>query len=128
MRKIFLGILTMIYIGISSGIAMDVHYCMGKMAGVDLYTTKNDKCGKCGMKEKKAGCCHDEHHFYKLSDLHKNVTNTISFAAGVIAVMTQYPSYHQRVPANATTLEVYDKSPPDDTGPSTFILHCVFRL
>ena len=112
---------------ISSGVAMDIHYCMGKKAGVDFYGATNDKCGLCGMKEKK-GCCHDEHKFYKLNDSHKNVSNNISFTANEVAVVTEYSLYNWQLPSNAAAITVNNHSPPDLTGPSACILNCVFRI
>ena len=129
MKKIFVGILTMMYMTVSSGIAMEIHYCMGKKAGVDFYGSTNDKCGRCGMKEKNmAGCCHDEHKFYKLSDSHKNVTNNISFNAGETAIVTEYPVYTWQLPAEKVVAMVNNHSPPGNTGPSVCILNCIFRL
>lgn len=128
MKKILLGILTMMYMTVSSGFAMQVHYCMGKKAGVDLYGTASDKCGRCGMKEKKAGCCHDELKFYKLSDSHKNVTNNISFAGTEVAIINEYPVFDWNLPSDVALNIVNNHSPPDDTGPSACVLNCVFRL
>ena len=118
----------MAYMLVSSGIAMEIHYCMGKRSGVDFYTAKEDKCGKCGMKEKKGGCCNDEHKFYKLEDSHKNVSNDISFNAGEIAIITQYPQYDWQLPNDAAITVVNNHSPPDDNGPSACIMNCVFRI
>ena len=128
MKKVFVGILAMMYMTVSSGIAMEIHYCMGKKAGVDFYGSANDKCGRCGMKEKKSGCCHDEHKFYKLSDSHKNVSNNINFTANEIAVLTEYPVYNWQLPADRALASINNHSSPDDTGPSNCILNCVFRL
>ena len=127
MKKAFLGILTMLYMTVASGIAMEIHYCMGKRAGVEFYGTDYDKCGRCGMKEKK-NCCHDEYKFYKLSDSHKNVSNNISFAADQVAIVTEYPSYNWQLPADAAIAIANNHSPPDDTGPSAHVLNCVFRI
>ncbi len=128
MKKVFVGILAIMYMAVSSGFAMDIHYCMGKKAGVDFYGSANDKCGRCGMKGKKGGCCHDELKFYKLSDSHKNVSNNISFTVDVIAVVTEYPHYNWQLPADAALATVNNNSPPDDTGPSACVLNCVFRI
>jgi len=128
MKKVFLGILTMLYMTVASGIAMEIHYCMGKKAGVEFYGSDSDKCGRCGMKDKKSGCCHDEHKFYKLSDSHKNVTNDISFAANEVAVVTEYFLYNWQLADDEAVALVNYHSPPDDTGPSACVLNCVFRL
>ena len=128
MKKFFLGILTMMYMMTASGIGVDVHYCMGERVGVELYgPTPDGKCGKCGMKEKKSGCCQDQHKFYKLSDSHKNVNNTLSFAGAGISVVSLGSIFQSRPPVQIVTVEVAEYSPPYHTGPSPIILHCIFR-
>src|SRR6202012_1106915 len=90
MKKFIVAIIAVLYMGISSGIAMDIHYCMGKETSVDFYGKgDNGKCDKCGMKDKK-GCCGDEHKFYKLADSHKSVSNDIKLSTTVIAILTTF--------------------------------------
>lgn len=128
MKKFFLAILTMMYMTVTSGIAMEIHYCMGKKAGMDFYGNATDKCGSCGMTENKSGCCHDEHQFYKLSDWHKNITNDINFSAIEIAVANEYPFYSWQLPAFAANAVSNNHSPPECTRPSACVLNCTFRL
>ena len=130
MKKIFLGILTMMYMTVSAGIGVDVHYCMGKKVGFELYGPSPDgKCGKCGMKDKdkKAGCCQDQHKFYKLSDSHKNVTNNLSLAGAGISVVSLGAIFQPKPPVHISSVEDYEYTPPDDTRPSPLIFHCIFR-
>jgi hypothetical protein len=127
MKKMIIAIITVIYMSISSGIAMDIHYCMGKLTGFELYGKENDLCGKCGMKNKK-GCCGDNYKFYKLSDSHKNVYNNISFTLGSIAVAKNYSSYNWHLSTTIATNAVANNSPPLYTRPSACIMNCVFRL
>lgn len=112
---------------VSSGVAMEIHYCMGKRAGVDFYKTAGDTCGRCGMKEKKGGCCNDEHLFYKLDDAHKNVYNNYNAFISPVIVMHDFSVY-----VTATVLPVekrfVQKAPPGDYGPPIFIKNCVFRI
>lgn len=112
----------------ASGIAMDIHYCMGKRAGVDFFNGGNEKCGRCGMKEKKNGCCHDEHQFHKLQDSHKNVSNDISFLPDEAVISTTYYTYDWLIPAKGKTSIVRNNSPPLYAGRDACIFHCVFRL
>lgn len=128
MKKIYIGILAVVYMGISSGIAMEIHYCMGKKAGVGFYGSSSDKCGKCGMKDTKTGCCHDEHKFYKLNDSHKTVSNDINFSTGELAIVNDHYLYDWQMPVNIALTAVNNNSPPDHTEPSACILNCVFRL
>lgn len=128
MKKFIVAILAFLYLGVSSGIAMEIHYCMGKKAGVEFYGSDNEKCGKCGMTEKKSGCCNDEHKFYKLNDSHKNVSNDLSFEIP-IAIIAKSNSDQITYPLfDPFTLEVTNHSPPINTGPSFCILNCTFRL
>lgn len=111
-----------------SGIALEIHYCMGQKAGMEFYGSNDGPCGKCGMKEKKGGCCHDEHKFIKLEDSHKNVSNDLSFDAGFKFIKTYFPEYLAPALTNGPVAQVNNHSPPEDTGPSACILNCVFRL
>ncbi len=128
MKKFYIGILAVVYMGVSSGIAMEIHYCMGKKAGVEFFGSTSDKCGKCGMKDTKTGCCHDEHKFYKLNDSHKTVSNDINFSAGEIIIVNDHYLYDWSMPENITLTAVNNHSPPDYTEPSACIMNCLFRL
>ncbi len=129
MKKVLIGILAIVYLAVSSGVVMELHYCMGKLAGVELYGGKDDRCGRCGMTEKKGGCCHDELKIYKLEDAHKNVTNAFSFGEEKVAVISNYavsPLWPEPLQAAALPAPVH--SPPDIGGPSINITNCVFRI
>jgi hypothetical protein len=128
MKKIYIGILAVVYMAVSSGIALELHYCMGKEAGMDLYGTSSEKCGKCGMTEKDLGCCHDEFKFYKLSDFHKTVSNDIDLTAASFAVVTDHSLFNWQMPEAREVTAVNNNSPPGYTGPSACIMNCVFRL
>ena len=69
MRFIFL-IVTIIYLAASTGATVHLHYCMGRIADVDLMHHAEKVCGLCGM-EKPAdgdnGCCKDETETIKIS-------------------------------------------------------------
>lgn len=128
MKRFSAAILAILYLVISSGIALEIHYCMGKRAGVELYGTGSDKCGRCGMTDTKSGCCHDEYKLYKLDDSHKLVSNDIKIAAGEMLLPGEHILYHWTLPEANTVSGFNDHSPPKDTGPSACVLNCVFRL
>lgn len=128
MKKIYIGILAFVYMAVSSGVALELHYCMGDKAGMDLYGSSTGKCGKCGMAEKDTGCCHDEFKFYKLSDSHKTVSNDIIFTAAEFVVVKDFSLYSWQMPANIAAAAVNNNSPPIYTEPSACIMNCVFRI
>lgn len=113
---------------VSSGMVMEIHYCMGKKAGQDIYSAKNDKCPKCGMKEKKDGCCSDKHELVKLEDSHKNVYNTLDFSAKEISIVNEYSLYNCQLPVTAAATIVTNHSPPNYNWPDAGIMNCVFRI
>ena len=128
MKKILAGILALMYLTVTSGIAMEIHYCMGKKAGIEFYGSSSEVCGMCGMQEDKTGCCHDEHKFVKLGDSHKNVNNNISFHAFEKVILNYNPSFTMQL-ALATGSDAFENYiPPDYTGPSACILNGVFRI
>ena len=128
MKKIYIGILAFVYMAVSSGIAVQLHYCMGDKAGMEFYGSASDKCGKCGMTEKDTGCCHDEFKFYKISDSHKTVSNNIDLSIPSTWVYTDFYIYNWQMPDNTALTAVNNHSPPDYTGPSASIMNCVFRI
>lgn len=128
MKKIIIAISALVYMAVSSGIAMEIHYCMGKKAGVEFYGSGSDKCGKCGMKDTNKGCCHDEHKFYKLNDSHKTASNDINFAPGEMAILNDQFLYDWKMPENIALAAINNHSPPGNTEPSACIMNCVFRL
>lgn len=115
------------YLGVSSGFAMEIHYCMGKMAGVDFYKTETATCNRCGMKAKK-GCCNDVHKFYKLADAHKNIVNDLQFQSPVVFIVPQYALL--KAPALLPVAINYsgNLSPPFYSCCAVYIRNCVFRI
>ncbi len=128
MKKPVIAIIAILYMTVSSGIAMEIHYCMGKKAGVEFYGSSADKCGKCGMKDTKTGCCHDEHKFYKLSDSHKTVSNDLSLGPNETVLVNDNYLRDWQVPADISLTAINNHSPPHPTGHSACILNCVFRI
>lgn len=128
MKKVYIGILAIVYMAVSSGIAVQLHYCMGDKAGMELYGSVSDKCGKCGMTEKDTGCCHDEFKFYKISDSHKTVSNDIDLATSSVAVVNDHYTYNWQTPVNTAITSVNNHSPPDYTKPDVCIMNCTFRI
>lgn len=114
---------------VSSGIAMEIHYCMGERAGADFYGSSSDKCGKCGMTEQnKKGCCHDDNKFFKLADSHKKAANDFSFFQHEILPVPSYALYNWNIPVAGANTITNNNSPPGYQPPPARILHGVFRI
>ncbi len=126
MKKFFLAILAIIYFGVSSGVAMNIHYCMGRIASVDLMH-HSDKCGKCGMK-KSGGCCKDEFKIFKINDSHKLISNDINIFAPIVIIDNSKNIFDTNLPSSDLTSEFNNHSPPEPSGVSLNILYSVFRI
>jgi hypothetical protein len=130
MQKAALALLTFIYLLVSSGIMLEVHYCMGKTAGVEWYSSsKSERCSVCGMKEKKGGCCSNTQQFYKLSNYHKQAINYLSFEAPVSDLALPQWAAYVAPPIAYTSIAVpHSHSPPPLPGQKRHVLLCVFRI
>lgn len=128
MKKIYTGILAILYLAVSTGIAVEIHYCMGKKAGVEFYGSSSDKCGKCGMTGTDNGCCHDEFKYYKISDSHFSASNDIQLTQDGPLIANMYNRFEWQMPVGEDPVVLNDHSPPANTGPSTCIKNCIFRL
>ncbi len=130
LKKIFTIFIAVVYLAVSSGIVMEVHHCMGKLAGasVSLFGKETHKCGTCGMVNAKNSCCKDELKLVKLQDSHKQVSFDFLVQAPAIAT-THFPG-----PIAMSNLPLQDRysylnhSPPNIALPSLCILHCNFRV
>jgi hypothetical protein len=128
MRKLLLLIVTFCYIASTSGVAVQWHYCMGKLRSVDIGLANHDEtCGKCGMVKGNNHCCKDEVSVAKVSDSHHQ-TNQLAFAAlSLDAIVTEpivlpKPFVQLLVPAYA-----YQSNAPPDIVKNRTILYQVFR-
>ena len=111
-----------------SGLAMQVHYCMGHRVGVDFFENEHDNCGKCGMTDKN-GCCHDDHKFYKLDQGHKYSQNTIHVEIPIRTIIYLYADWAiAPISLPICNNRQYNNGPPVYSGFDRCLLHCVFRL
>lgn len=127
MKKVFITILALIYLVTSTGAAINIHYCMGKVVSVGLLHNNDGECGKCGMKAK-GGCCKDENKIIKIKDSHKLVSvypNIIEPVAIINKTTHLFPLFF----INEVLFVTSDNnSPPGGSSRSLCILNCVFII
>lgn len=127
MKKLFVGILSFVYLGMSGGIAMNLHYCMGRLNNVDYAYHDNDHCGKCGMKTGE-GCCHNEFKLIKLAG-DQQLTNKQSLVEQPLVILPVYFTDFLQSSGNGNTAQVVPCfSPPGFRQPAVYLLNCVFRV
>lgn len=111
------------------GATIHMHYCMNELVGWSLWHGERDKeCGKCGMKEKKGGCCKDEHKQVKLKTEHqKSVTAQYVQFLDVPALTTPVADFSFEIKPASLAFPV-SNAPPKIPRERLYILHCVFLI
>jgi hypothetical protein len=102
---------------------------MDEYVGWSLWhAEKGNKCGKCGMKETKGGCCKDEHKQIKLKAEYPKIAAAkyIPFfdVPATIPPVADFPFV-----ATSTTFHLpLSKGPPQIPKERLYLLHCVFLI
>jgi hypothetical protein len=128
-KKAVISILAFFYLAISSGVVINLHYCMNKLNAVQYYGEGDKICGKCGMHTDDAtGCCHDEIKVVKLADDHQPAS--VDFQLAGISPEFIIPSaFIISSFQNSNTEEYFvNHSPPRISMQDTYLRNCVFRI
>ncbi len=108
-----------------------MHYCMNEFVGWNIWHgNKINECGKCGMKEKKGGCCKDEHKQIKISaEQNHNQLKSFAFEQFSTLIIPTY-NYNFNFPKSILGAVIYPKanaSPPRQSVP-LYLSNCVFLI
>lgn len=128
MKKFLLITLTLLYIGVSSGIALNLHYCMGKLADVELGQAS--ACASCGKKSQPSGCCSSETQLIKLS-VDQNVHLTTATDLTPVTIKLLAGLFYEFLAPDATeiiTPLATNESPHGWTTLPLFIHHCTYLI
>jgi CDGSH-type Zn-finger protein len=126
MKRFTVAILAIIYFTISTGMVINMHYCMGKLRSVNVDVLAKNLCG-CGKKETK-GCCKTEHKLVKLEDNHKASVADFIFQSPVCILQNTYSLINTPL-INVNEQTAYNNhSPPLLSQQDTYLRNCVFRI
>ena len=78
--------IALFYLSATSGMVLNVHYCMDKISSISFGHEKDHNdgtCDKCGMLKTENHCCKDEVAEVKLNDAH--LTSSIDFELSSIS-------------------------------------------
>ena len=127
MKKGIASILFILYFAFSSGVVINLHYCMNKFDSSKFGAAKSEICGKCGMHtEDSNGCCHDVVKVIKIQDDQQVSSINVKFTAPEIADIV-YTHINDQLINNRNNLTFSDHSPPLNKQDS-YLLNCVFRI
>ena len=124
MKKALLSVVCVVYLAVSTGFCLSVHYCMDRFDSTELGSSKNDRCPKCGM-HKDGHCCRDEVKVIKLQTLHlATQIPTPDFSISI--VQRTYTDISIATTVQTKRFVMQDHGPPLDNDLS--LLNCVFRI
>ena len=128
MKRSAVAILAIIYLAISSGVVVNIHYCMGKMSSVKLQAWTPNTCA-CGKKmESKKGCCKTELKVVKVQDAQKIAYADHSLETPVTTIVRQLNLLQTPFYNTSAVILSYGHSPPLLSGTDTYLRNCVFRV
>lgn len=132
MKKFLVTILAFVYLTVSSGATINMHYCMGKLMNWDLTNKQNtqSKCGICGMEQSgHKGCCKDEHKVLQIDkDQKKSESAFQSFNISSEAIAVTYAELPSITISSILIENPVAHGPPQLGSVPIFILNCNFRI
>ena len=110
----------------TSGMVMNVHYCMGKVASVNIDNFQA-VCNKCGEKQER-DCCGTETKVVKLNETHNQSVNSFELKSPVAQTATYADADFMTSVYTGLNKPVRTNAPPLLSPPRFFIKNCVFRI
>jgi hypothetical protein len=128
MKKAVSAILIVFYFAVSSGVAINLHYCMNRFDSLQLGAVKSEVCGKCGMHTDDAnGCCHDEVKIIKLQDDQQVSNIHFQFSSFIALADIVQPDFTEQLFCGISYSSGNNHSPPLNKQ-DTYLVNCVFRI
>lgn len=128
MKRLAATLLALIYFSVSSGMVMNMHYCMGKLSSVKLAVLPAAKCA-CGKKSEKKSCCRTEVKLVKVEDAQqKAVVADVSFELSIAAPVTGLNFLHTSFYSGDISVISHAHAPPLLSEQDTYLQNCVFRI
>lgn len=129
MKKFAVTILALVYITVSTGATVQLHFCTDKLIGWSLTSVSPEHCGKCGMsKQGHKGCCHDEQKIIKVTKDQKSCENSFSFFNKALQPHQNFLYNKVNYLPLRAALNPNSHAPPLEKQVAIFIYNCVFLI
>lgn len=131
MKRLLIVIFLMVYVGVSTGITLTLHRCMGELVEVGVW--QNELCGNCGAKKQAEPhkCCTTETQQIKLTvDQTVESLPVVNFAPAVIALLFDVRDlFDLTEPEATTTVSGYSCHPPLEwSGVERLLQNCTLLI
>ena len=125
MKKLFAIVLLLMYGFSSTGMTLHLHYCCGKLDGIDLSPVKDDHCSGSHKLIKKT-CCDEKQVSLKLKS-EQNLAKFLNSVFQLTAIKTVHPEFLALCSVQSKKLvpEVFAPPPLQKNINSLF---CIYRI
>jgi hypothetical protein len=128
LRKLLIMLFCFVYILFSIGVAVNLHYCGGKLANVSFNHVNENNC--CGLKMKKMNCCKEKCIAYKINDNQNGGSKSLLLNNNIKTLDIFYYPITTNLPGLKPILffELNSGKPPNIDYGNTYLLNRVFRI
>jgi hypothetical protein len=128
MKKGIAAILLVLYVAFSSGVVINLHYCMDSFDSAQFGANKSDYCGVCGMHKSEANeCCKDEVKIFKIQDDQQAAGISFKFPSPD-AIDATLPVWNETLLVGSTHQLYLQTHSPPLSKEDTYLQNCVFRI
>jgi hypothetical protein len=125
MKRLLSIFFLFIYISVTAGVSVQLHYCHGYISAVTLGITEEDPC-VCPDKPDR-NCCADEFRYLKLDENHlsKSLINELNIQDTIVDLPIILNIFKENAIKSAPlSISTDPPSSPQDLS----VLNCVFRI
>lgn len=133
MKRILLIILAFVYLGLSQGPTVYLHYCMGELVQMGMeHPGESSACDFCGMTQTdsdKEACCQQDVKSIKIDNVQKIVKSEFQFEqAALLLPKTLLERFLKSVPDQGIQTYFPDQETPPLQDIPVFIRNCSYRI
>ena len=135
MKRVIASILAVIYLSTSMGATVHLHYCMGRLVGMDLVDHGRKDCTSCGMSKAHPmdgcsvamkHCCHDEHKHVQNDRAQKPAQGWGAWNGVPVLALLPYQAWNEPMVVSIALTRPVANGPP--LAEKVFLRNCNFRI
>jgi hypothetical protein len=128
MKKFAALILAVLYFTASSGVVLNVHYCMGRVSSVKVDNFAAEALCKCGKKVSKSTCCTSEFKVVKINGEYKATASAINIYLPVATLSGRISLIDLSKVTSQIVCTPVANAPPSYVKDKLYIKNLVFRV
>lgn len=128
MKKASGILLLLIYFTFSTGVVINLHYCMDRLDSVQFGVSDTDTCNKCGMEKSEGNnCCDNETKIFKIDD--DQQVKGLNFKIMVPETLfVKIPDYNDPKVAGELAIISFNNHAPPLYEQDIYLQNSVFRI